>query len=139
MTDQLSRTEILALTSEIVTAYVSNNNIEVNNMRDLIHNVFNGLVAVDAAYHDATKLPKPAVPINKSVKDEYIICLEDGKKLQMLKRYLRTAYGMTVDQYKERWNLPSDYPVVAPNYAQRRSQIALDTGLGLNENSSRRK
>lgn len=139
MTDQLSRTEILALTSEIVSAYVSNNNIEVNIVPELIRKVFTELVAVDSEHHHATTHPRPAVPINKSVKDEYIICLEDGKKLQMLKRYLRSTYGMTVDQYKERWNLPSDYPTTAPNYAKRRSEIALKTGLGLTENRGRRK
>jgi|ERR1700735_243047 len=139
MTDQLSRTEILALTSEIVSAYVSNNNIEVNIMPELIRKVFTELVTVDYEHQHATTHPRPAVPINKSVKDDYIICLEDGKKLQMLKRYLRSTYNMTVDQYKERWNLPADYPTTAPNYAKRRSEIALKTGLGLTENRGKRK
>jgi len=78
-----------------------------------------------------TTRPKPAVAINKSITDDYIVCLEDGKKLQMLKRHLKTVYNLTVEQYRERWGLPSDYPVVAPNYAKRRSEIAKSSGLGM--------
>jgi predicted transcriptional regulator len=130
MSDQLSRSELLALTSEIVAAHVSNNNVAVNELPTLIQQVFQALAVMDSEHQNATTRPKPAVPINKSVTDEYIVCLEDGKKLQMLKRYLKTAYGMTVEQYKERWSLPADYPVVAPKYAKRRSDIAKTTGLG---------
>jgi predicted transcriptional regulator len=130
MSDHLSRSELLVLTSEIVAAHVTNNDVAINELPTLIQQVFQALAVTDSEHYNATMRPKPAVPINKSVTDDYIICLEDGRKLQMLKRYLKTAHHMTVEQYKERWGLPADYPVVAPNYAKRRSQIALTTGLG---------
>lgn len=130
MPEQISRSELLALTSEIVSAHVSNNSVAVNELSTLIQHVFQTLAVMDSEHQNATTRPKPAVPINKSITDEYIVCLEDGKKLQMLKRYLKTAHGMTVEQYKERWGLPADYPVVAPKYAKRRSEIAKTTGLG---------
>jgi predicted transcriptional regulator len=130
MSDRLSRSELLTLTSEIVAAHVYNNKVAVNEVPALIQQVFQAFVAVDSEHHNTTIRPKPAVPISQSVTNERIICLEDGKPLQMLKRYLKTAYNMTVAQYKERWGLPSDYPVVAPNYAKRRSEIAKTTGLG---------
>lgn len=134
MTESLSHGELLNYTSQIVGAYVSNHSIALEEMPAVIARVYQTL-------SDANRNPSslksrtplvPAVPIEESVADEYIVCLEDGKKLQMLKRHLNTVYKMSLDQYKERWGLPIDYPVVSPNYAKRRSQIAKNTGLGIN-------
>jgi predicted transcriptional regulator len=130
MADHLSKSEILFLTSEIVVAYVANHDVAVDELPALIQQAFQALSITDSEHYNATMRPNPAVPIKESVTDGYIICLEDGRKLQVLKRHLKTAYNMTIEQYKERWGLPADYPVVAPNYAKRRSQIALTTGLG---------
>lgn len=128
----LTRSETLCLTAEIVSAHVSNNQIDVDDLQTLIYQVYHSLntAGTDAAGTPLSR-PKPAVEIDKSVTDEYIICLEDGKQLQMLKRHLRTVYNLSVDEYRERWGLPADYPVVAPNYARRRREIALNTGLGV--------
>jgi predicted transcriptional regulator len=93
-----------------------------------VHNSFMRLGVT--ATSTTSNRPEPAIPIKKSVMPEYIVCLEDGKKLKMLKRHLKTAYNMTPEQYRERWNLPADYPMTAPNYAKQRSQLALDNGLG---------
>lgn len=132
MSEPLNRIDLLSLTSEIVSAHVSNNQTPVADLPNLIQQVHHTLVVLsgDMTLASATR-PKPAVAINKSITDEYIICLEDGKKLQMLKRHLKTVYNMSVDEYRERWGLPSDYPVVSPNYAKRRSEIAKTSGLGM--------
>lgn len=133
MSEQPTRREFLSYTAQIVSAHLSHNTLPVTELPNLIQQVYQTLaLAGSDGANSALTRPKPAVPINKSVTDEYIICLEDGKKLQMLKRYLKTAYNMTVDEYRERWGLGADYPVVAPNYALRRSQIAKSTGLGMN-------
>lgn len=130
MTDQTSRDDVLALTTEIVSAYLSNNATTANDIPGLIEQVFKTLSNVNAEGGALADRPQPAVPIKKSVNPDYIVCLEDGKKLKMLKRYLKTAYNMTPEQYRERWGLPSDYPMVAPNYARQRSKLAKDIGLG---------
>jgi predicted transcriptional regulator len=121
-------------TVTIVAAYVSNNAFESIALSALIRSIFMVLnqIGQDAL---APEAPQPAVPVKKSVFPEYLICLEDGKKLKMLKRYLRTFYSMTPDEYRQRWNLPSDYRMVAPNYAERRSVLARSFGLGRKRNA----
>ena len=130
MTEMTQRDELLVLTSEIVSAYVSHNAVGAGELPGLIEQVFKTLSNVDGAGPVASERPQPAVPIKKSVTPDAIICLEDGKKLKMLKRYLKTAYNMSPEQYRERWGLPPDYPMVAPNYAKKRSRLAKDIGLG---------
>ncbi len=129
MTDQDNHSELLELTTEIVSAHVSNNTLAVNDLPQLIQDVYATLANVgDGA--GLSEKPQPAVSVKKSVTPDYIICLEDGKKLKMLKRHLKTAYNMTPEEYRERWNLPRDYPMVAPNYAKHRSELAKEIGLG---------
>jgi predicted transcriptional regulator len=130
MSDPANRDELLALTSEIVAAYVSNNTVSAGEIPGLIEQVFKTLANVNTDTGIAADRPQPAVPIKRSVMPDYLICLEDGKKLKMLKRHLKTAYNMTPEQYRERWGLPPDYPMVAPNYAEQRSKLAKDIGLG---------
>jgi predicted transcriptional regulator len=129
MPDSQNHNELLELTTEIVSAHVSNNTLPVNELPQLIQDVYRTLSSVGGA-PITTERPQPAVPIKKSVTAEYIICLEDGKKLKMLKRHLKTAYDMTPDEYRERWGLARDYPMVAPNYAKHRSSLAKKIGLG---------
>lgn len=131
MSDPTKRDEMLALTTEIVSAYVSNNTLAMNEIPGLIEQVFRTLSNVTPTSGGVLgDRPQPAVPIKKSVLPDYIVCLEDGKKLKMLKRHLKTAYKMSPEEYRERWGLPNDYPMVAPNYAARRSKLAKDIGLG---------
>ncbi len=120
-------TSSLESVSKIVSAFVSNNNVSSDELPQLIWTVHEALKSTDPA---ASPPPEPAVPIKKSVKPGYIICLEDGKKLKMLKRHLRTSYDMSPDEYRQKWGLPSDYPMVAPEYAARRSELAKSIGLG---------
>lgn len=132
MSEQPLRLELLSLTAEIVAAHTSNNAVGMGDLPNIIQQIFVTLSNLNTdGQSGLTTRPKPAVAINKSVTDDYIVCLEDGKKLQMLKRHLKTVYNLTVEQYRERWGLPSDYPVVAPNYAKRRSEIAKSSGLGM--------
>ena len=119
--------DLLSLTAEIVSAHVANNAVRGGDLPQLIHDVHRALAEIGGG---ATPAGAPAVPIAKSVMPDYIVCLEDGKKLKMLKRHLKTAYDLTADQYRERWQLPSDYPMVAPNYAKTRSRLAKKIGLG---------
>ena len=128
--DQLDRSELLALTSEIVSSHVSNNAVNQNDLTTMIQTVFTTLEGLATPQEEPVEELKPAVSIKRSVTDEYIICLEDGKKLKMLKRHLKTAYNMTPEEYRAKWNLPHDYPMVAPNYAKRRAQLAREIGLG---------
>lgn len=121
--------ELLSLTSDIVAAHVSNNTVAVSDLPGLIEQVYKTLSSVGGGDVAADR-PTPAVPIKKSITPDFIVCLEDGKKLKMLKRHLNTAYDMTPDEYRERWGLPSDYPMVAPNYAKQRSKLAKAIGLG---------
>lgn len=132
MPDQISHTDLLTLTTEIVSSHVANNTVSQSDMPALIEQVFrtlSGLGHGGGGSFPADR-PQPAIQIKKSVTPEYIICLEDGKKLKMLKRHLKTAYDMTPEEYRERWGLPADYPMVAPNYAKQRSRLAKDIGLG---------
>jgi predicted transcriptional regulator len=122
--------ELLELTTEIVSAHVSNNVVTVADLPELIQQVFKTLSSVGSVSASVVERPQPAVPIKKSVTPEHIICLEDGKKLKMLKRHLKTAYDMTPEEYRERWGLGADYPMVAPNYAKQRSNLAKKIGLG---------
>lgn len=129
MTDRPNSTELLELTTEIVSAHVGNNTLQPGELPQLIQEVYNTLSTIGTAPQQAQR-PKPAVSPKKSVFPDYIVCLEDGKKLKMLKRHLKTAYNMTPDEYRERWGLPADYPMVAPNYAKHRSNLAKKIGLG---------
>lgn len=120
---------VLGLTAQIVSAHVSNNPVPTDALPALIQQVYKSLSEVGSIPAEPER-PQPAVPVKKSVFAEYIVCLEDGKKLKMLKRHLKTAYNMTPEQYRERWGLPPDYPMVAPKYAQHRSSLAKSIGLG---------
>jgi predicted transcriptional regulator len=122
--------DLLALTTEIVAAHVSNNTVSVGDLPQLINQVYQSLANIGTAPALPSERPQPAVSPKKSVQADYIICLEDGKKLKMLKRHLKTAYNMTPETYRERWGLPADYPMVAPNYARQRSRLAKEIGLG---------
>ena len=124
-----SESEILRLTAQIVSAHVAKNSLTPEALPGLIQMVHRTLSSVGVVQPEPEK-PQPAVPIRKSVFADYLVCLEDGKKLKMLKRHLATSYDMTPDQYRERWELPRDYPMVAPNYAQQRSSLAKQIGLG---------
>ena len=121
---------LITLTSDIVAAHVSNNDVAVDDVPGLITNVFGALSSLGEQAEPAEERPEPAVSVRASVKPDYIVCLEDGKKLKMLKRYLRTNYDMTPEEYRARWNLPADYPMVAPNYAAKRRDLAKKIGLG---------
>ncbi len=128
--DQLDRSELLALTSEIVSSHVSNNAVNQNDLTTMIQTVFTTLEGLAAPQEEPVEELKPAVSIKRSVTDEYIVCLEDGKKLKMLKRHLKTAYDMTPEDYRAKWGLASDYPMVAPAYARKRQELAKKIGLG---------
>ena len=125
---------ILAHVSRITAAYITSHQTPLEEISTVITRVFQTLATIENNPQALSSNPgkEPAVPIKDSVNDDYIICLEDGKKLHMLKRHLNTTFGMTLDQYKARWNLPHDYPTVSPSYARRRSAIAQNTGLGKN-------
>ena len=130
-TPQNDMTEtLITLTSDIVAAHVSNNSVSVEDVSTLISNVYGALSGLGQASPVIEKMPEPAVSIRASVKPEHIVCLEDGKKLKMLKRHLMTHYNLTPDQYRQRWGLPADYPMVAPNYAAKRRDLAKKIGLG---------
>lgn len=121
---------LITLTSDIVAAHVSNNDVAVEDVPSLITNVYSALAGLGETPVVVETRPEPAVSIRASVKPDYIVCLEDGKKLKMLKRYLRTNYNMTPEEYRARWGLPADYPMVAPNYAETRRDLAKKIGLG---------
>jgi len=131
MSDSTGNGNYIELTAEIVSAYVSNNTVQAGDIPNLISQVHAALARVSGKPGDAPAEPlKPAVSVKKSITPEYIICLEDGKKFKSLKRHLRTQYNMTPEQYREKWGLSADYPMVAPNYAAARSQLAKQMGLG---------
>lgn len=130
MTEQSHSNDLLALTTEIVAAHVSNNTVSVGDLPSLINQVYQSLATIGQGPAISTERPQPAVSVKRSVHPDYIICLEDGKKLKMLKRHLKTAYNMTPEEYRDRWQLPPDYPMVAPDYAQQRSRLAKEIGLG---------
>lgn len=126
-------TELLQLTSEIVSSHVSHNPVAQSDLPSLIKSVYETLQELSSEEpEEPVQELKPAVPIKKSVTDDYIICLEDGKKLKMLKRHLKSAYGMTPEEYRSKWGLAADYPMVAPSYAAKRQELAKKIGLGRN-------
>jgi predicted transcriptional regulator len=137
MPDTNQSSDLLALTTEIVAAHVSNNTVAVGDLPVLINQVYNSLANIGTVTSASAERPQPAVPVKKSVNADYIVCLEDGKKLKMLKRHLKTAYNMTPEAYRERWGLTADYPMVAPNYARQRSRLAKEIGLGTRARRSR--
>jgi predicted transcriptional regulator len=131
MADETDQTELLiTLTSDIVAAHVANNSVSVGDVASLITSVHSALAGLNAPVEPPVEKQEPAVSIRSSVKPDYVICLEDGKKLKMLKRHLMTHYQMTPDEYRAKWGLPADYPMVAPNYAQQRKELAVKIGLG---------
>jgi len=129
MPNKIDNAVVLELTTEIVASYVSNNSVSTADLAGVIQSVHKTLQGLDGQASQLDR-PKPAVSIKKSITPDYVICLEDGKQLKMLKRHLKTAYNMTPDEYRERWGLPADYPMVAPNYAKHRSSLAKKIGLG---------
>jgi predicted transcriptional regulator len=129
MLEEQPTTDVFGLTAQIVSAHVSNNPVSTDALLALIQDVYRTLVGVGKAAGVAGR-PEPAVPIRRSVFHDHIVCLEDGKKLKMLKRHLKSAYDMTPEQYRERWGLGTDYPMVAPDYARHRSPLAKQIGLG---------
>ena len=126
----IDQAETLALTADIVSAFVSNNSVPAEQLQDLLQNTFKTLNELGINAKEEEVQQKPAVPVKKSITDDYLVCLEDGKQLKMLKRYLRTQYNLSPEEYRRKWNLPADYPMVAPNYAKRRSEFAKQIGLG---------
>ena len=128
---------LLTLTADIVAAHVSNNSVAVNDLPNLIQNVHAALSGISGSSGAAEPKPEPKVSIRSSVKPDYIVCLEDGKKLKMLKRHLMTHYNMTPDQYRQKWGLSADYPMVAPNYAEQRRTLAKSIGLGTKRRRTR--
>ena len=121
---------LLTLTADIVAAHVTNNSVAVNDLPNLIQNVHTALSGISGKNSAPEAKPEPKVPVRSSIKPDYIVCLEDGKKLKMLKRHLMTHYNLTPDQYRQKWGLSSDYPMVAPNYAEQRRMLAKSIGLG---------
>jgi len=129
---------LIQLTAEIVAAHVSNNSVAVNDLPQLIQNVHGALSGLSGPQQVPEAKPEPKVPVRTSVKPDYIVCLEDGKKLKMLKRHLMTHYQMTPEQYRQKWGLSPDYPMVAPNYAEQRRTLAKSIGLGTKRKRSAR-
>ena len=129
MAEQSESVDLHAMTTQIVVAHVANNVVSVGDLSKLIQQVFEALAKVESSAAVPEK-PQPAVSIKKSITPDYIVCLEDGKKLKMLKRHLKMSYGLTPDEYRDRWGLPADYPMVAPNYSAQRSALAKKIGLG---------
>jgi predicted transcriptional regulator len=131
MSDDNNQSSYIELAADIVSAYVSNNSVPASDLASLISDVHSALVRVTSGIAPVSvEALKPAVPAKKSVTNDFIICLEDGKKFKSLKRHLRTQYNMSPEEYREKWGLPPDYPMVAPNYAKARSQLAKQMGLG---------
>ena len=135
MSDQLRAdvpdNALLRMTADIVSAYVSKNVLPAQQISEVINTVYSSLTGLNGQPRETPAEPlKPAVPIRKSVTPEYIVCLEDGKKLKMLKRHLKTVYNLSPDEYRAKWSLPAEYPMVAPNYAKARSEMATKLGLG---------
>jgi predicted transcriptional regulator len=131
MSETMASDSFIELTADIVSAYVSNNSVSAGDIPALINQVHGALMRVSSGQGEVSTEPlKPAVPVKRSISAEHLVCLEDGKKFKSLKRHLRTQYNMTPEQYREKWGLPADYPMVAPNYAAARSQLAKQMGLG---------
>ncbi|WP_417407871.1 MucR family transcriptional regulator [Hoeflea sp.] len=121
---------LIELTAEIVAAYVSNNSVAANDLPNVISQVHAALGGATMPTEEVVEKPKPAVSVRRSIQNDYLICLEDGQKFKSLKRHLMTHYGLTPEQYREKWDLPADYPMVAPSYAEARSRLAKEMGLG---------
>ena len=138
MPEQADKIELLALTTDVVASHVANNTVAIADLPQLIEKVYTTLATVGSLAAAPAERPQPAVPIKKSVTPDYIICLEDGKRLKMLKRHIRTRYNMTPEEYRERWELAPDYPMVAPNYAAQRRELAKKIGLGTKRGRRRR-
>ncbi|MGI9520632.1 MAG: MucR family transcriptional regulator [Hyphomicrobiaceae bacterium] len=129
--DQAENSELLEQTTRIAVAYLANNTLDVKDVPSLITEIHHALTGLSTgAVRTESHTPKPAVPVNQSIRDDYLVCLEDGKKFKSLRRHLRTHYNLSPEEYRERWGLPHDYPMVASNYAKLRSQLAKKTGLG---------
>ena len=137
MADPSSHERLTTLTAQIVAAYVEQNTVASTDLGNLMATVYQGLSRL--GQNALSERPEPAVSPKKSVFPDYLICLEDGKKLKMLKRHLKTSYKMTPEQYRERWNLAADYPMVAPNYAKQRSRLAKQIGLGTSRRNPKQK
>ncbi|MEA2742718.1 MAG: hypothetical protein QOG25_1089 [Acetobacteraceae bacterium] len=137
MVEKPAETEILELTAQIVSAHAANNEVESRGLAGFIRAVYNTLSNIDQAPAAPVEKAQPAVPIRKSVFPDYIVCLEDGKRLKMLKRHLSSSYDLTPEQYRRKWGLDASYPMVAPNYAERRSTLAKQIGLGTHRTSGR--
>ena len=135
----LSSAELLRITSNVVAAYVQNNPLPTTELSSVIQTVHGSFAALNGVGEAKPEPAKPAVSIRRSVTPDYIVCLEDGKKLKMLKRHLRTTYDMTPEEYRAKWGLPADYPMVAPNYAKQRSAFAKKIGLGRGAKTPRKK
>lgn len=138
-TDSLSRDALLQMTTKVVSAYVGNNTISDVQISDVIESVYGSLEGLGNGTGAHQTKQKPAVPIKRSITPDHIICLEDGKKLKMLKRHLMTHYQMTPEDYRAKWGLPADYPMVAPNYAEQRRTLAKKIGLGTKRRRTRSK
>jgi len=137
---KVSDEDMLRMTTEVVSAYVGNNMLPAAQIPEVIRTVYSSLRDLSGPEgHTERESPKPAIPVRRSITPDYIICLEDGKKLKMLKRHLRTTYNMSPDDYRTKWALPADYPMVAPNYAKQRSDFAKQIGLGRKSESGGRK
>lgn len=130
---------LITLTADIVSAHVSNNSVAVSDLPLLINNVHGALNGLGTGKEEPAPKPEPAVSIRSSIKPDYVVCLEDGKKLKMLKRHLMTHYNMTPDEYRQKWGLSPDYPMVAPNYAEQRRALAKKIGLGTKRRRTARK
>lgn len=128
---------LLTLTADIVAAHVSNNSVAVNDLPSLIQNVHGALTGISGSRSAPEAKPEPKVPVRSSIRPDFIVCLEDGKRLKMLKRHLMTHYNLTPDQYRQKWGLPADYPMVAPNYAEQRRALAKSIGLGTKRRRTR--
>ena len=125
------KSELIGMTADIVSAYVGNNSVATSDLPGLIQNVFRALTGVAGGSEPEPTAPKePAVPVRRSITPDFLVCLEDGRKFKSLKRHLRTKYNMSPEEYRAKWNLPKDYPMVAPNYAKARSELAKQMGLG---------
>lgn len=136
---EVSREDLLRMTAQVVAAYVGNNVIPAAQVPEVITSVYGSLASLESGAGDEQTTQKPAVPIKKSITPDYVVCLEDGKKLKMLKRHLRTTYGLTPEEYRAKWGLPADYPMVAPNYAKQRSSFAKKIGLGRKPGARKRR
>ena len=131
--ENLGSSELLRMTTDVVSAYLGNNTVAASQISEVIGTVYEALSRLNIEVTEPEAEPaKPAVPVRRSITPEYIVCLEDGKRLKMLKRHLRTTYNMTPEEYRAKWGLPADYPMVAPNYAAQRSEFAKKIGLGRN-------